>query len=78
MADRGEMRRFVPGVGAHLGTSISVALVRSLAPEAREILVRHLLTQCGGTTVIDATGTSLSERYRQVCYWRQVVNARNS
>jgi hypothetical protein len=69
------MRRFVPGGGAHLGTSISAALIRSSAPESREALIGLLRSQAGSMTLITGTGTSLSERYRQVCYWRQVVNA---
>jgi hypothetical protein len=31
-----------------------------------------------GVTLIVENATTLTEKYRQLCYWRQIVNAENN
>ena len=59
------MRRFVPGVDSYLGPGVP-ALLRFTGPEFGEI------------SLIEERVTTLSDRFRQLCYWRQVVNAENN
>lgn len=71
------MRRFVPGVDSYLGTGVPSSLMRFSEPESSDPVL-----QSGGRDrcipLISERATSFMERYRQLCYWRQVVNAENN
>jgi hypothetical protein len=66
------MRRFVPGVDSYLGTGAPASLMRFSDPESNEP------SAVGNVELITEKTTSLSEKYRQLCYWRQIVNAEHN
>ena len=61
-----EVRPFVPGDDAHLGSGMPPWLKQYPAVTLRDV------------TLIKENATTLSDRFRQLCYWRQVVNAHSN
>jgi hypothetical protein len=72
------MRRYEPGADSHRGLVIPASLVRSHEPGSTDALVNRLLTDVGAATLISWQSTSLDDKFRQLCYWRQVVNSTNN
>jgi hypothetical protein len=66
------MKRFVPGVDSYLGAGIPASLMRFSEPENCH---PHAVDY---VELIAEPATSLIEKYRKLCYWRQVVNAENN
>jgi hypothetical protein len=75
------MRRFVPGVDSHRGTGIPASLMRASEPEPEpdsdHAASRHP-SAVDYVALIAEPATTLIEKYRKLCYWRQVVNAENN
>jgi hypothetical protein len=71
------MRRFVPGVDSYLGTGIPASLMRFSEPQSTEVTSVHPAA-IEYVALIAEPATSLIEKYRKLCYWRQVVNAENN
>jgi hypothetical protein len=72
------MRRFVPGIDTRAGMEIPVSVATRQEPGSTDALVNHLLGQVGVATVITWESPSVSGKFRQLCYWRQVVNTANN
>jgi hypothetical protein len=68
------MKRFVPGVDSYLGAGVPASLMRFSESESGEDAVTRRST-LGSATVITTGAGSLSEKFRRLCYWRQVINA---
>ncbi|HVC68917.1 MAG TPA: hypothetical protein VNC61_01500 [Acidimicrobiales bacterium] len=47
-------------------------------PGSTDVLVNRLISQVGMATLISWQTTTVHDKYRQLCYWRQVVNASNN
>jgi hypothetical protein len=71
------MRRFVPGVDSYLGAGVPSSLMRFSEPESSDA-VGPADGHDRRIPLISERATSFLERYRQLCYWRQVVNAENN
>ncbi|MGH9018841.1 MAG: hypothetical protein ACRDY1_13910 [Acidimicrobiales bacterium] len=61
-----EVRPFVPGDDSHLGAGVPPWLREHPGVELRDVML------------IKENATTLSDRFRQLCYWRQVVNAKSN
>jgi len=70
------MRRFVPGVDSKLGSGFPPSIVRSSAVESGVAVAGRIVIE--DIQLISDDGTTLIEKYRRLCYWRQVVNAENN
>jgi hypothetical protein len=70
-----DMRRFVPGVDAGLATGIPASLMRSSELGSNGDGPHDGI---GDVRLITERATTLIDKYRQLCYWRQVVNAENN
>jgi hypothetical protein len=68
------MKRFVPGVDTYLGIGVPDSLMRFSEADSGDI-ANHLPADVGDVELIKEQATTLNEKYRQLCYWRQVVNA---
>jgi hypothetical protein len=66
------MRRFVPGVDSYLGAGAPSSLMRFSDPASNEP------SGVGDVELTTEKTTTLSEKYRQLCYWRQIVNAEHN
>jgi hypothetical protein len=71
------MRRFVPGVDSRRGSGIPAALMRAPEPNSSDVVNTHP-SAVDYVALIAEPATSLVEKYRKLCYWRQVVNAENN
>jgi hypothetical protein len=71
------MRRFVPGVDSYLGAGVPASLMRFSESDSGEDALM-LRSDLGSATVITTGAGSLSEKFRRLCYWRQVINAENN
>jgi len=73
------MRRFVPGVDTYLGAGIPASLMRFSEPgsESGTVTSQHPYA-IDYVALIAEPATTLLEKYRKLCYWRQVVNAENN
>jgi hypothetical protein len=58
--------------------TIPASVVRSDEPGSTDGLVNGLIRQVGVATLISWQTDSVSDKFRQLCYWRQVVNATNN
>jgi hypothetical protein len=67
------MKRFVPGVDSYLGMGVPSSLMRFT--EADSGVVPEASAGVGHVRLIMGEPQTLGEKYRQLCYWRQVVNA---
>jgi hypothetical protein len=68
------MRRFVPGVDSYLGAGVPASLMRFSESDSGEGASRNP-SYIGDVELIPERPASLIERYRQLCYWRQVIHA---
>jgi hypothetical protein len=71
------MRRFVPGVDSYLGMGTPASLMRFSDPDGRDLAGRQLASLEDVTLILERPVT-LIEKYRQLCYWRQVVHAESN
>jgi hypothetical protein len=71
------MRRFVPGVDSYLGGGSPESLMRFADPNAEDAEGGQLAS-VGDISLILEKPVTLIEKYRQLCYWRQVVHAENN
>jgi hypothetical protein len=71
------MKRFVPGVDSYLATGIPPSLMRFSDPASDTVTSRHP-SAIDDVALIVENATSLSETFRNLCYWRQIVNAENN
>jgi hypothetical protein len=71
------MRRFVPGEDPYLGAGVPSSRLRFSEPASSDA-VRRPAGRDRRICLIGEEPTSFMERYRQLCYWRQVVNAENN
>jgi hypothetical protein len=71
------MKRFVPGVDTYLGSGIPASLMRFSESDAGVVESEHP-GAVGYIGLIMEQPVTLIEKYRQLCYWRLVVNAENS
>jgi hypothetical protein len=69
------MRRFVPGIDSYLGAGIPASLMRFTESDDG---ASGGLTEIHDIALILEKPTTLIEKYRQLCYWRQVVNAEHN
>ena len=58
--------------------TIPASVGRSAEPGSTDVLVNSLIGRAGVTTLISWQGTTAVDKFRQLCYWRQVVNASNN
>ena len=84
------MRRFVPGVDSYLGAGAPASLMRfsdpepptalapAPAPAPSEGVKTGQFSGFDSAALIMERPVTLIEKYRQLCYWRQVVNAENN
>jgi hypothetical protein len=70
------MRRFVPGVDSYLGVGTPDSLMRFSDPDGRDLAGQ--LASLDDVTLILEKPVTLIEKYRQLCYWRQVVHAESN
>jgi hypothetical protein len=83
-----KMRRFVPGVDSYLGAEVPASLMRFSEPAPQRASAGVGPSSDGDgpgrfrgietTALINEQPTTLIEKYRNLCYWRQVVNAENN
>ncbi len=71
------MKRFVPGVDSYLGEGVPPSLMRFSDPTP-DTETGSRPSAIGEIDLIAENATSLSEKFRNLCYWRQVVNAENN
>jgi len=57
---------------------IPAPVARRDEPGSTDVLVHRLMSEVGATTLISWQETSVGDKFRQLCYWRQVVNASNN
>jgi hypothetical protein len=72
------MRRYEPDEVSRRGMTIPASVVRSDEPGSTDALVNRLVGQAGIVTLISWQTTSVGDKFRQLCYWRQVINATNN
>jgi hypothetical protein len=72
-----KMKRFVPGVDSYLSSGIPASLMRFSESDAGEVESRHP-SAVSYISLIMERPVTLNDKYRQLCYWRLVVNAENS
>ncbi|HEY7948445.1 MAG TPA: hypothetical protein VID75_12280 [Acidimicrobiales bacterium] len=72
------MRRFEPDEDSRREMLIPASVVRRDEPGSTDVLVNCLMGQVGATALISWQHTSVGDKFRQLCYWRQVVNASNN
>jgi hypothetical protein len=53
-------------------------VARNDEPGSTDALVNSLIGAAGVATLITWQTTSAGDKFRQLCYWRQVVNASNN
>jgi hypothetical protein len=58
--------------------TIPASVARSAEPGSTDALVNGLMSHAGVTTLIGWQNVSVGDKFRQLCYWRQVVNASNN
>jgi hypothetical protein len=72
------MRRFEPGKDSRRGMMIPASVTRSDEPGSTDALVNRLIGDVGVATLISWQGHSAEDKFRQLTYWRQVVNSSNN
>jgi len=72
------MKRFEPDEVSRRGMLIPAPVARRDEPGSTDVLVHRLMSEVGATTLISWQETSVGDKFRQLCYWRQVVNASNN
>ena len=68
------MERFDRRVDLNRGAGIPASLMRYSEPEASDGLSSHPAAIAYMTLIVEQP-SSLAERFRQLCYWRQVINS---
>jgi hypothetical protein len=71
------MERFERGVDANRGPGIPASLMRSSWPETGDGSSQHPAAITYITLIVEQPST-LADRFRQLCYWRQVINSEHS
>ena len=70
------MRPFVPGDDPSSGAGIPASLMRSSSPHGDVISCHpHAIEY---VALIAEPATTLLDKFKKLCYWRQVVNAENN
>jgi hypothetical protein len=73
------MRRFVPGDDPEPEPGFPASSMRFSEREPADDAAGGSVTDVGATaTVIPLEARSLSDKYRRLCYWQQVINAENN
>ncbi|HXQ44659.1 MAG TPA: hypothetical protein VN816_08475 [Acidimicrobiales bacterium] len=67
----------MPGVDSYLGAGVSDSLMRFSEQDSGDVASRQP-DEVGDIELIREQAPTLNDKFRQLCYWRQVVNAESN